>query len=846
MLGSVYGSARPERDFPALLDLYRRGRPAARPAGRRAAAARSGRGGVRGSCATAAPAASCSTSTEQRHERAHGRAAVGRTGHGRRPDRGRRGPPLRGHPRPAVSGGVGPDPARDGGGDARHRALQDGVAGYASGDDVPDAALLERLLIGVDPMRTEAVREIFETVDFHGGRPWTVEVAIWDLVGAAARPAAVAAARRALGAAARVRVDAASPWRPRSARGASTALRDRGVRAVKLRFHHDDWRRDVEVVEQVRAAVGPATSRSWSTPTRAGAWPATAPRAGTSRPRRSAPARSSRSASTGSRSRCATDDVEGYALLRRRTSLRIAAGEMVRSLFEARDLILRGGVDVVQPDVGARRRPRRLPADRGARRPVRPGVLAAHVDERLRPAREPAPRGAPSRPARTSRCRSTRPDGRRTGATGCSAAPRSRSRRTGRSRPCPAPASGVVPDLDAPRGAPSRLMEIRAAVLHEARTPLRVETRHARPAARGRGARARRGGGRVPLGRPPRRRRPRRRALADGARARGRGRRRGGRRGRRRGLAPGDRSRSASSRRAGRVPRARRGGSTSARSPGRTRGRARCSTARRGCASPTAATSGTSTSSRASPSAASCRPRAPCRSRPSCRCGRRRCSAAPSSPGSARSATPRGSRWARACASIGCGGIGQQIVAAARMAGAGPHRRGRPRRREARPRPRRGATDTVDASAGDPVAAVLALVPGGVDHALEAVGRRRRSGSHGTCCAPARRRSWSASRRAAPRRACRRSNCSPRRRCGAATTARATRRSEIARLGRLMADGRIDGRRRRLAPHRPRRASRRRSGACAGAAARGRSPCIDAAIAGAPERTVLGAAESAA
>jgi Zn-dependent alcohol dehydrogenase len=26
VLGSVYGSARPERDFPALLELYRRGR----------------------------------------------------------------------------------------------------------------------------------------------------------------------------------------------------------------------------------------------------------------------------------------------------------------------------------------------------------------------------------------------------------------------------------------------------------------------------------------------------------------------------------------------------------------------------------------------------------------------------------------------------------------------------------------------------------------------------------------------------------------------------------------------------------------------------------------------------
>ena len=46
-----------------------------------------------------------------------------------------------------------------------------------------------------------------------------------------------------------------------------------------------------------------------------------------------------------------TDDIEGYAELSRATSVRIAAGEMVRSAAEARDLVLRGGVDVVQPDV---------------------------------------------------------------------------------------------------------------------------------------------------------------------------------------------------------------------------------------------------------------------------------------------------------------------------------------------------------------------------------------------------------------------------------------------------------------------------------------------------------------
>ena len=36
-----------------------------------------------------------------------------------------------------------------------------------------------------------------------------------------------------------------------------------------------------------------------------------------------------------------TDDLEGYSLLRARTSIRLAAGEMVRGMHEARDLILR-------------------------------------------------------------------------------------------------------------------------------------------------------------------------------------------------------------------------------------------------------------------------------------------------------------------------------------------------------------------------------------------------------------------------------------------------------------------------------------------------------------------------
>ena len=61
----------------------------------------------------------------------------------------------------------------------------DGIEGYASGDALPDRELLERLLVGVDPLRTEVVRELCETVDFHHGAPWTVEAAVFDLVGRA-------------------------------------------------------------------------------------------------------------------------------------------------------------------------------------------------------------------------------------------------------------------------------------------------------------------------------------------------------------------------------------------------------------------------------------------------------------------------------------------------------------------------------------------------------------------------------------------------------------------------------------------------------------------------------------
>ena len=227
---------------------------------------------------------------------------------------------------------------------------EDGTAGYASGgDDLPDAALLERLLVGLDPRRTEVVRELCETVDLHGGRPWCAEVAVWDL---AARLAGEPLWRLLGGRSERLLAYASSGElvAPEERARRVLALRAAGVKAVKLRLHHADWRDDVAVVETVREAVGDAVelmvdaNHGWRMPgDRTPPWDV---------PTAIACARALEPLGVyWLEEPLPTADVEGYARLRAATSLRIAAGEMVRDLHEARDLVLRGGVDVVQPDV---------------------------------------------------------------------------------------------------------------------------------------------------------------------------------------------------------------------------------------------------------------------------------------------------------------------------------------------------------------------------------------------------------------------------------------------------------------------------------------------------------------
>jgi D-galactarolactone cycloisomerase len=225
----------------------------------------------------------------------------------------------------------------------------EGLVGYASGDTLPDVQVLTKHLVGLDPLRTEVVRQVCETVDFHRSRPWVVECAVWDLAGKAVGLPVwklLGGRQEAL----RAYVSSGELTTPAERVRRALALQAAGVGAMKIRFHHADWRDDLAVLEEVREAVGPRfelmvdANQGWRME-------------GDTSPRWD----------VATAIQCARElekvgvywfeepldtwNIDGWATLRSRTDLRLAGGEMVRNLAEARDLILRGGVDILQPDV---------------------------------------------------------------------------------------------------------------------------------------------------------------------------------------------------------------------------------------------------------------------------------------------------------------------------------------------------------------------------------------------------------------------------------------------------------------------------------------------------------------
>lgn len=224
----------------------------------------------------------------------------------------------------------------------------DGAVGIGAGTGMEGFEDYRDLFIGEDPLDIERHHAVLSNIDFHAGRPWPLELALWDLAGKIkGQPV-----WRMLGGKSGVVPCYASTGVLRDS-GAQTEkvceLRDKGFPAVKIRFHRADWREDIRALESVRRAVGDKVeilvdcNQGWRMP-----WD-------------TEPCWTYHQALVVAREleqlqvywmeeplhRC---DWRGMSVLHNAVSVRITGGEMTREPSMLEDLVERRCVDVLQPD----------------------------------------------------------------------------------------------------------------------------------------------------------------------------------------------------------------------------------------------------------------------------------------------------------------------------------------------------------------------------------------------------------------------------------------------------------------------------------------------------------------
>jgi len=224
-----------------------------------------------------------------------------------------------------------------------------GLTGFGSGDLMLGFAGHEELFLGRDPLALERHFRVLSNIDFHYGRCWPLDLALWDLAG---KILGAPCWKLLGGLANRVRAYASSGTLRDPGAQAEAAQRflEQGFPAMKLRFHRGDWRDDVRALEAVRARVGERLellvdcNQGWRLP-----WDIES--AWTFKDALAVARELERLKVYWMEEPLHRADHAGMRALREATDVRVAAGEMTRQLHELRDLVTGGCVDVLQPDV---------------------------------------------------------------------------------------------------------------------------------------------------------------------------------------------------------------------------------------------------------------------------------------------------------------------------------------------------------------------------------------------------------------------------------------------------------------------------------------------------------------
>jgi L-alanine-DL-glutamate epimerase-like enolase superfamily enzyme len=229
------------------------------------------------------------------------------------------------------------------------RVRAGGYEGVGSGGTMLGFAGHESLFIGRNPFEIERHVHVIDNLQFHYGRMWPLEVALWDLMG---KISGLPLWKLLGGRSRRVRPYASTGERlPAAARAESAQkLKAEGYPALKLRFNVADPRQDIALAQVVRDAIGPTmeilvdANQGWQMP-----WDIAAPW-------------DFKTALWVAGALAELDvfwleeplprhDYRGLAELRRRSQVRIAGGEGNREFAEHREYLRHGSLDVYQPDV---------------------------------------------------------------------------------------------------------------------------------------------------------------------------------------------------------------------------------------------------------------------------------------------------------------------------------------------------------------------------------------------------------------------------------------------------------------------------------------------------------------
>ncbi len=223
-----------------------------------------------------------------------------------------------------------------------------GLIGIGSGDLMVGFAGHEDLFIGRDPLAIERHYRVLSHINFHYGRCWPLDLALWDLAGKITEQPCW----KVLGGLRdRVRAYASSGTLrdPGAMAEAAESFLAQGFPAMKVRFHRGDWRDDIKALEAVRARVGQNLAlmvdcnQGWRLP-----WDTEKP--WTFKDALVIARELERLGVYWMEEPLHRGDRDGMRRLRDSVDVRIAGGEMTRELHEFRELIAGGCLDVLQPD----------------------------------------------------------------------------------------------------------------------------------------------------------------------------------------------------------------------------------------------------------------------------------------------------------------------------------------------------------------------------------------------------------------------------------------------------------------------------------------------------------------